>query len=135
MRTPRGWVGGVAAAMALGVSGCGTAADSDQARSATERFYRAVQQRDGATACTQLSPDTRKSLVQDQGGSRCADAVLKLGLHGERAAVVRVYFTSAQVVLAGGDTVFLSDTRQGWRIEAVGCRPQHGGPYECEEQA
>lgn len=120
--------------MASALSGCGTATDSDQARKATETFYRAVQQRDGTTACAQLSPDTRKSLVQDEG-SRCAEAVGKLSLRGSRAAAVRVYATSAQVVLAGGDTVFLGYTRQGWRIDAVGCRPQHGGPYECEAQA
>lgn len=121
-------------AIGSALSGCGTGVDARDARTATERFYRAVQQRDGAVACAQLSLDARAQLVKDEGG-RCADAVLKLSLRGKRATVVRVYATSAQVVLAGGDTVFLGDTRQGWRIEAVGCRARHGGPYECEEQS
>jgi hypothetical protein len=48
---------------------------------------------------------------------------------------VRVYADAAEVQLSGGDTVFLSDTREGWRVDAVGCRPRGDGPYDCEEQA
>jgi hypothetical protein len=48
---------------------------------------------------------------------------------------VRVYATDAQVDLAGGDTFFLGDTHEGWRLDAVGCRPKGRGPYECEEQS
>ncbi len=61
--------------------------------------------------------------------------MLGLSRHGSRAAIARVYATSGEVVLAGGDTVFLGWTREGWRIEAVGCQPQGGGPYDCEAQA
>ncbi|MDP9345457.1 MAG: hypothetical protein M3P44_07005 [Actinomycetota bacterium] len=61
--------------------------------------------------------------------------MLGLSRHGSRAAIARVYATSGEVVLAGGDTVFLGWTREGWRIEAVGCKPQGGGPYDCEAQA
>ena len=118
----------------LGLSACGTGGDVAQARSATERFYAATHQHDGVTACAQLSPDTRAQLVKDTG-KRCATSVLELSLHGSQPSVVRVYATSAVVTLAGGDTVFLGDTREGWRIEAVGCKPQHGGPYDCEAQA
>jgi hypothetical protein len=123
------------AAAAAAAGGCGTGASGDQARAAAERLYTAVHRGDGATACAQLSPDLRAQLVKDQSTSPCAKAVLKLTLQGDRAAVVRVYATAAQVRLAGGDTVFLGEGRQGWRVEAVGCRPHDGGPYECEEQA
>jgi hypothetical protein len=120
---------------ALPAAGCGTGPDRAQARAAAERFYAAVASRDGRTACAQLSPDTRAKLVQDAAATRCDRAVLGLSLHGGRVAAVRVYATSAQVELAGGDTVFLGDSRQGWRIQAVGCRPKDGGPYECEAEA
>jgi hypothetical protein len=120
---------------AAAATGCGTADDQRQARAAGERFATAVQRGDGATACAQLSPALRQQLVKDQPGSRCAKAVLQLSLHGRRASAVRVYATAAQVDLAGGDTLFLGDTRQGWRLEAVGCRRSGEGPYECEEQA
>jgi hypothetical protein len=122
-----------AALAALACAGCGTGADQRQARTATERFYAAVAAHDGQTACAQLSPDLRAQLVKDES-ARCAKAVERLKLRGRRAARVRVYATSAMVDLAGGDSVFLDDTREGWRIAAVGCRPNGPGPYECEEQ-
>jgi hypothetical protein len=119
---------------AAGTAGCGANADRDQARAAAEALYAAVQRHDGAEACAQMSPSLRAQLVDNQG-SPCAKAVLKLNLHGRMPVTVRVYANAAEVTIAGGDTVFLGDTREGWRVEALGCRPQGSGPYECEEQA
>jgi hypothetical protein len=115
-----------------GTTGCGTGADRDQARAAAQALYTAAQRHDGATACAQMSPSLRAQLVEDHG-SPCAKAVLKLNLHGQTPMTVRVYANAAEVEIAGGDTVFLGDTREGWRVEALGCRPQGPGPYECEE--
>jgi hypothetical protein len=120
--------------LVVGATGCGTSADRDQARSAAQTLYAAVQRHDGAAACAQMSPSLRAQLVDDEG-SPCARAVLKLKLQGRRPAAVRVYADAAEVRLAGGDTVFLGDTREGWRVEAVGCRPHGPGPYECEEKS
>ncbi|MDX6685168.1 MAG: hypothetical protein QOF86_1296 [Baekduia sp.] len=122
-------------ASSLAAAGCGTSADRDQARAAVQRLYAAVNRGDGQTACAQMSPDLRAQLVSDEPGSRCATAVMKLSLHGGRPAAVRVYADAAEVALAGGDTVFLGDTTEGWRVEALGCRPNGKGPYQCEEQA
>jgi hypothetical protein len=122
------------AVLALVVAGCGTSADRTQVRATAQRFSDAVAQRDGAVACAQLSPDLRAQLVEDESAT-CSKAVLKLRLHGRRAGVVRVYATSALVRLVAGDTLFLGDTAQGWRLEAVGCRPRAGRPYDCEEEA
>jgi hypothetical protein len=124
-----------ASAAVLLATGCGTSADRRQARAAAERFAAAVQDGDGDTACAQLSPTLRQQLVKDEPGKRCARAVLSVTVHGRRASSVRVYATSAEVVLAGGDTLFLDDTSEGWRLQAVGCHPNGDGPYECEEQA
>jgi hypothetical protein len=120
--------------VAVAATGCGTGADRDQARAAAQTLYAAAQRHDGARACAQMSPDLRAQLVDDHG-SPCAKAVLKLDLQGRTPRAVRVYADAAEVEFAGGDTVFLSDTSQGWRVEALGCRPQGPGPYECEEQA
>jgi hypothetical protein len=122
-------------AAAAVATGCGTGADRRAAQAATERFATAMHRGDGATACAQLSSALRKTVVDDQPGARCAKAVLQLSVDGRRASVVRVYATDAQVQLAGGDTFFLGDTREGWRLDAVGCRPHGRGPYECEEQS
>jgi hypothetical protein len=118
--------------LVAGTTGCGTGADRDQARAAAQALYTAAQRHDGATACAQMSPSLRTQLVEDHG-SPCAKAVLKLNLHGHMPMAVRVYANAAEVEIAGGDTVFLGDTREGWRVEALGCRPQGPGPYECEE--
>jgi hypothetical protein len=123
-------------AAGLAFAGCGTGADERAVRAATERFYGAVQAQQGRTACALLDSDTSSRLVKDEQEPDCASAVLKLELHGTRATSASVYATSAQVRLDGGDTVFLGFTRNGWRIEAVGCRTvSGGGPLECEEEA
>ncbi|HEV7493992.1 hypothetical protein [Baekduia sp.] len=115
-------------------AGCGTSADRDRARAAALTLYAATERHDGATACAQMSPSLRAQLVDDHG-SPCAKAVLKVKLHGRTPAAIRVYADAAEVRFAGGDTVFLGDTREGWRVEALGCRPDGPGPYKCEEQA
>jgi hypothetical protein len=119
--------------MALGgaLTGCGTDADRDHARRATQVLYTAVERHDGTTACAQMSPSLRAELVGDEG-ERCAKAVLDLDLSGRTPDRVEVYANEARVRLAGGDTVFLSATREGWRVDALGCRPQGKGPYDCE---
>jgi hypothetical protein len=130
-------VAGLALCVAgLALSGCGTGADQRSVRATTERFYAAVQDHDGRAACALLDSDTASQLVKDEQEPDCAAAVLKLDLHGSRAQSAGVYATSAQVQLAGGDTVFLGWTADGWRIDAVGCRVvSGGGPLECEEQS
>src|ERR1044072_9296308 len=120
----------------LALSGCGTGADQKAGRATTERFYAAVRTHDGRTACGLLDSDTASQLVKDEQQSDCAAAVLKLELHGTKAASTSVYATSAQVKLDGGDTTFLGWTSNGWRIDAVGCRVvAGGGPLECEESS
>jgi hypothetical protein len=123
-------------AVGLAFAGCGTGADQREVRAATERFYAAVKAHEGRTACALLDNDTGSQLVKDQQEPDCAAAVVKLELHGTKATSVGVYATSAQVHLDGGDTVFLGFTRNGWRIQAVGCRTvSGGGPLECEEES
>jgi hypothetical protein len=106
--------------LALGgaVAGCGTDADRDHARRAAQALYAAVERHDGTTACAQMSPSLRAELVGDEG-ERCAKAVLDLDLSGRTPDQVVVYANEARVRLAGGDTVFLSATREGWRVEAI----------------
>ena len=120
----------------LALSGCGTGADQREVRATTERFYAAVQSHDGRAACALLDSDTASQLVKDEQESDCAAAVLKLELHGSKAASTSVYATSAQVKLDSGDTTFLGWTRDGWRIDAVGCHAAAGGgPLQCEESS
>jgi hypothetical protein len=115
--------------------GCGRAGDRATVASIAEGFYAAVAEHDGASACASLSADARKAL-EEQESMPCGRAVVQLDLTGRRAQLVSVYSVNAAVELAGGDTVFLEDTPQGWRISAAGCRPQaRGEPADCEVQA
>jgi hypothetical protein len=82
----------------------------------------------------QLSPAVRKAITQQESARGCAEAVVKVKARGSPIEGVRVYATSARVDLAGGESVFLSAMRGGWRIDALGCRPRSSGAFECEEQ-
>lgn len=122
----------VVTAAGLLLASCGRDSDRAAVRSVAESFYAAVAQHDGGAACARLSADTRQALEQ-QESAPCPRAVAHLSLSGRRAHVVRVFSTDAAVELVHGDTVFLQDTHQGWRIDAAGCRPAgQGEPADCE---
>src|SRR5215210_116724 len=114
---------------ALGVAGCGQSTNRDAVRSVTDRFYAAVADDDGATACAQLTEPTLKQLEQDEK-STCTEAVSGLGLSSSRIARVEVFVTNAKVDLANGASTYLEQTAHGWRISALGCRPTEGDPEE-----
>jgi hypothetical protein len=134
---PRGYLAhmrlaGLLAISVLLLAGCGRGGDRATVRGIAEGFYGAVARHDGAAACARLSSDARQALEQ-QESMPCARAVVHLKLSGRRAHIVRVYSTDAAVELIDGDTVFLQDTNQGWRVDAAGCRPQkRGEPAQCE---
>jgi hypothetical protein len=123
---------------AFSSAGCGQSDDRAVVRSVTEHFLAAVASGDGTTACAQLSVDARGAL-EDQEKRACRDAVTQLALGNGTPTRIQVYLTSAKVDLSGGQSTFLSRGRQGWRISAVGCRPDGAKPadrpYHCELQA
>jgi hypothetical protein len=125
------------ALLATALAGCGTADDRDQARAATERFYDAFRQHDGAAACAELSEPASKAL-EDQEGKDCAQAVTGLDLKGGGVESVEVYVTSAKVDLAEHVTAYLDRGPSGWKITALSCA--HGAkpadhPATCELEA
>ena len=111
------------------LAGCGTSDDQEQARAATERFYAALRAHDGAAACAQLSPDTIRSLEQ-QESKPCRRAVRSLQVGGGRVLRTRVYITNAIVDLSGGEHAFLGREPTGWKLSAVGCRFDEGKPRD-----
>lgn len=115
-------------------SGCGTDSSAPHARRAVQAFYSALERHDGAAACRVLSDDTRSSLETSEK-KPCKEAVFSLGLSPARVVAVRVYATSAEAVLTGGEAVFLDQDPDGWKISAVGCKPQHEQPYDCDLEA
>jgi hypothetical protein len=130
-------VAALAIASAATLTGCGRDGDRAKVRTVTERFFAAVQRGDGASACSQLSPDTRSEL-ESQESKPCARAIAGMGLHGAAITRVQVFITNAKADLAGGESAFLDQGPQGWQLSAAGCKPQGGKPadepYDCEVQ-
>jgi hypothetical protein len=124
--------------LALVLGGCGTSDDQEQARNAVIRFYRAIEEHRGGEACAQLSAATISQL-ESQSGQRCARAVTDLKVQGGGVSRTQVFVTNAKVDIAGGQSAFLSREPEGWKLSAVGCKPEEGRPrdrpLDCEVEA
>lgn len=118
-------------ALACLCAGCGER--SDDAAAVVERFQTALDGKDGAGACAELSEQTASALEQ-QEGHPCDEAILDVHLATSReVAQTSVYVTSASVSLVDGGTLFLDEASDGWEISAAGCRPSAPDhPFDCE---
>jgi hypothetical protein len=121
--------------VALAVAGCGRGNDRATVGEVTDTFFAALGSGDGDRACEQLTPATRAQLEQEEK-SDCRDAVTKVQLDAGSVTRVEVDVLSATVELSNGESAFLDQGDQGWRLAAVGCKPLGGeradGPYDCE---
>jgi hypothetical protein len=122
-------------ALALAATGCGRADDRATVGEVTNTFFAALGSGDGDRACQELTPDTRAQLESEEQ-SDCRDAVTKLDLAAGSVDRVEVDVLSAVVELSSGESAFLDQSDEGWRLSAVGCKPRGGeraeGPYDCE---
>ncbi|MFD7631866.1 hypothetical protein ACFV7Q_38685 [Streptomyces sp. NPDC059851] len=93
-------------------------------------FAQALAAGDHLRACGLLAPSTRRQLEQDERQD-CPQA-----LAAEQLPVagglrdVRAYGRQAMARMTG-DTLFLSQFADGWKVVAAGCTPQRDRPYEC----
>ena len=85
---------------------------------------------DPATRCDLLAPATLAGLEERESAS-CTEAIGQLPLQGGDVESVQIWGSDAQVRLSE-DTLFLTETRAGWRVTAAACRSQGEAPYECE---
>ena len=125
------------AALAVVAGGCGTSDDRAQARSVVERFYGAVREDEGATACDQLSEATIQAL-ESQTDQTCEDVITRLDYLGGAVGDAHVYVMNAEVGLSTGEHAFLSRERSGWKLTAIGCKPEgqpRERPMDCEVEA
>jgi hypothetical protein len=121
------------AGLLVALGGCGVADDRAQAGDVTARFFADLRTGDAAAACGLLSSALRQQ-VEKQGP--CPHELASLKLSGRGPARVDVFLTQAKVDVRGGETVFLGRDREGWRLDAVGCKPQKPDePFDCEEES
>ena len=120
------------ACLAVAFGGCGASDREADAAVVAERFHAALEQGDGDAACAELNEVTASKLEQ-QEEMPCEEAVLELELpRGGTAAVTEVYVTSASVALAEGETTFLDEGPEGWKVSVAGCTPTAPNrPYDC----
>ncbi|GLV92779.1 hypothetical protein Slala04_42330 [Streptomyces lavendulae subsp. lavendulae] len=120
----------VAAAVVV-LGGCGASAPRrDGARMAATAFEETLARADYVAACALLAPQTRQQLEQDSDkpcGSALADEELPVA---DPVRTTQVYGRQALLRLEG-DTLFLSQFDDGWKIVAAGCEPVSGEPYRC----
>lgn len=127
----RPWfVGVVMGAIVLAVSSCGSKLPEAPAAVA-DRFYHAIAVHDAAAACGLLGPQTRHEVEQSAQAS-CAAAILDQDIPAADSVVeLRKYGTHAYARM-NGDTAFLAEFGDGWKIVAAACTSQDQLPYDCK---
>lgn len=99
---------------------------------AVTTFVAALAAGDGQTGCALLAPATRNAL-EYQRSQPCAAALEQLSLPRGDLVDTTDWGGEAQVHTTV-DTLFLTQTSQGWRITAAGCQPRGDVPYACKVQ-
>lgn len=121
----------MAVAAAVVLCGCGASAPRlDGARGTAIAFEEALARADYAGACVLLAPQTRRQLEEDATkpcGPALADEEPQAS---DTVRGTQVYGRQALLHLEG-DTLFLSQFDEGWKIAAAGCAPQKDMPYRC----
>ncbi|MFP5369741.1 MAG: hypothetical protein ACLGI3_03205 [Actinomycetes bacterium] len=114
-------------AIALPLTGCSSVQQPEVTEVATTFEDAGV---DPDARCDLLAPATLAAFEDDASAS-CAEAIEQVPLGGGPVESVQIWGGDAQVRLSG-DTLFLTETRAGWRITAAACRSRGEAPYECE---
>jgi hypothetical protein len=125
------WAGLSAAVPLLLLAGC-----ADEQRPAVEQtvaaFISDLAAGDSQAGCALLAPATRDAL-EYQSNQSCAVALEQLSLPRGDLVDIADWGGEAQVHTTA-DTLFLTQTSQGWRIAAAGCQSRGEAPYACKVQ-
>ncbi|MFJ7957750.1 hypothetical protein ACIQ62_15830 [Streptomyces sp. NPDC096319] len=129
MRVPP-LLGVTTAVIVLGACGAPQARQEEAAR-AGRFFEESLAAGDFRAACALLAPESREQLAEGEE-KPCAEALAGQDLpRGGGVRSVDVYGRQALLGLRG-DTLFLSEFDEGWRVVAAGCVAEPGDtPYHC----
>ena len=117
----------VAAGACVALTGC-----SSMQQSEVEQVVTAFENptADPRTRCDLLAPATLIAFERDESAA-CIEAIAQVPLGGGgEIRSVEIWGGDAQVRMRG-DTLFLTETRAGWRVTAAACESRGEGPYEC----
>ena len=103
------------------LAGCSSVAEPEVAKAAAA-FENPTA--DPASRCDLLAPATREVFEQS---APCPDAIGQLPFQGGDPHGVQVWGGSAQAKV-GTDTVFLTETKTGWKVTAALCQPRGQAP-------
>ncbi|HYJ66639.1 MAG TPA: hypothetical protein VEX15_03140 [Nocardioidaceae bacterium] len=117
-----------ALAVASLLTGCGSAGAAPQ--SVASEFYQAVADEQASAACDLLAPQTRSELEQS-AHAPCAEALIRQDLPTVGAPMATERFGNQAQVRFDGETAFLAEFDDGWKIVAAGCTPRDPLPYDC----
>ncbi|MFI9742370.1 hypothetical protein [Streptomyces sp. NPDC052494] len=123
---------GLALAAVVTLSACGAPeARQDGASRIGRAFEESLASGAFGVACDLLAPESREQLEEDEKRP-CEEALPSQDLpRGGGVRSVEVYGRQALLRLHG-ETVFLSQFDEGWRVTAAGCVPGAGDePYRC----
>jgi hypothetical protein len=124
----RWWL--VAAAVGLLVTGCGVQPGGDAVTRTADQWLAAARARNADALCRLLTPAAAESVAT--GDQTCVQALGDLTLPGGGSVgAVQVWSDRAQVK-TGADTLFLTETANGWRVSAAGCTFRGDEPYDCD---
>ncbi len=120
------------------LTGCSGAPGSDEPRNVTVAFYEHIQAGRGDEACVLVSDATIKQL-ESQEQKPCAEAVMELDHEGGDVIDVHLFVTNAKVDLSSGESAYLNEESDGWKLSALACKVEEGKPrdrpLECEVEA
>ncbi|MGY1772700.1 hypothetical protein [Blastococcus sp. SYSU D00813] len=85
---------------------------------------------DPVERCDLLAEATRAAL-ESGGSAPCPEVIGDLPLAAGTVESVEVWGGDAQV-RTSEDTLFLTETPDGWRVSAAACEPRGEAPYDCE---
>ena len=77
--------------------------------------------------------------LEGDTGQSCEAVITRLEYDGGAIVDVNVYVTNAKVDLRSGESAFLDREPAGWKLTAVGCEPELGGPrdvpFDCQAES
>ncbi len=96
-----------------------------------QKFHTALLEANGAEMCDMVTVSTSEH-VEISTGRDCKDGIIEAHIPTADGIVAADIYGRAAQVRMHGDTVFLTETRQGWKVVAAGCHSQGDEPYECK---